>query len=76
MEAKNANGSYIFRLPSPDIAKRGNRSEEIAGRRQKNSLCLDVVCKVWNRKTLSGETFWLPEKGLLSMLNLVLRVTY
>ena len=36
----------------------------------------DVVCKVSNRKTLSGETFCLPEKGFLSILNLVLRVTY
>ena len=39
-------------------------------------LLLDVVCKVSNRKTLSGETFCFPEKGLLSILNLVLRVTY
>ena len=82
MEAKNVNGSYIFRLPSHDIAKRGNRSEEIAGTDDKITACvketclLDVVCKVSNRKTLSGETFCLPEKGLLSMLNLVLRVTY
>ena len=42
----------------------------------KEICLLDVVCKVSNRKTLSGETFCLPEKGLLSVLNLVLRVTY
>ena len=38
-EAKNVNGSYIFDLRSHVTAKRGNRSEEIAGRGQKNSLC-------------------------------------
>ena len=32
MEAKNINGSYIFDLWSHVIAKRGNRSEKIAGR--------------------------------------------
>ena len=42
----------------------------------KEICLLDVVCKVSNRKTLSDETFCLPEKGLLSILNLVLRVTY
>ena len=34
-----------------------------------------VVCKGSNRRTLSGETFCLPEI-LLSILNFVLRVTY
>ena len=39
-------------------------------------ICLmGVVCKVSNRKTLSGETFCVPEI-LLSILNFVLRVTY
>ena len=42
----------------------------------KELVLLGVVCKVSNRKTLSGETFCFPEKGLLSILNLVLRVTY
>ena len=41
-----------------------------------NEICLmGVVCKVSNRKTLSGETFCVPEI-LLSILNFVLRVTY
>ena len=31
----------------------------------KEIYLLDVVCKVLNRKTLSGETFCFPEKGLL-----------
>ena len=39
MEAKNVNSSYIFDLWSHVIAKRGNRSQEIAGRWQNNSLC-------------------------------------
>ena len=42
----------------------------------KEICLLGVVCKVSNRKTLSGETFCFPEKRLLSILNLVLRVTY
>ena len=82
MEAMNVNGSYIFRLPSHDIAKHGNTGVKKLLVDDKITACvkeiclLDVVCKVSNRKTLSGETFCLPEKGLLSMLNLVLRVTY
>ena len=40
-------------------------------------LCLLVViCKVSDRKTLSAETFCLPYKDLLSIFNIVLRVTY
>ena len=42
----------------------------------KEICLLGVVCKVSNRKTLSGETFCFPEKRLLSLLNFVLRVTY
>ena len=33
---------------------------------------LGVVCKVLNRKTLSGEIFCIPEKSLLSILNFLL----
>ena len=40
------------------------------------SRLLGVVCKVSDRKTLSGETFCYPEKRLLSILRFVLRVTY
>ena len=39
MEAKNVNSSYIFDLWSHVIAKRGNRSQEIAGRWQNKSVC-------------------------------------
>ena len=42
----------------------------------KELVLLSVVCKVSNRKTLSGETFCFPEKRLPSILNFVLRVTY
>ena len=42
----------------------------------KEICLLGVVCKVSNRKTLSAETFCLPEKRLQSILNFVLRVTY
>ena len=42
----------------------------------KEIVLLGVVCKVSNRKTLSGETFCFPEKRLPSILNFVLRVTY
>ena len=42
----------------------------------KEICVLGVVCKVSNRKTLSGETFCFPETRLLSILNFVLRVTY
>ena len=42
----------------------------------KELVLLGVVCKVSNRKTLSGETFCFPEKRLPSILNFVLRVTY
>ena len=68
-DAKNVNGSYVSDLQSHVIAICGNRSEEIAGRCQNNSLCqrylLGVVYKVLNRKILSGETFCFPEKSLL-----------
>ena len=48
--------------------------DEITARVKK--ICLmGVVCKVSNRRTLSGETFCLPEI-LLSILNFVLGVTY
>ena len=40
----------------------------------KEIVLLGVVCKVSNRKTLSGETFCFPEKRLLSILNFVLRL--
>ena len=35
---------------------------------------LGLVCKVLNRKALSGETFCFPQKPLLSILNSVLWV--
>ena len=61
-EAKILNGSYIFDLRSHVIAKRGNKSEEIWVHDKitayaKEIVLLGVVCKVSNRKTLSGETF-------------------
>ena len=31
---------------------------------------LGVICKVSNRKTLSGETFFFPEKNLLSIFKI------
>ena len=43
-KAKNFNDSYIFDLRSHVIAKRGNRSEEIAG--QNNSSCQRNVSKL------------------------------
>ena len=42
----------------------------------KEICLLGVVCKVSSRKTLSGETFYFPEKRLLSTLHFVLPVTY
>ena len=36
------------------------------------SRLLGVVCKVPDRKTLSGETFCFPENRLVSILNFVL----
>ena len=33
----------------------------------KEICLLDVVCKISNRKTLSGETFCLPEKSVYNM---------
>ena len=42
----------------------------------KEIYLLGVVCKVSNRKTLSGETLYFPEKRLLLILNFVPRVTY
>jgi len=38
----------------------------------KEICLLGVVCKVSNRKTLSVETFWFPDKRFLSMLYFVL----
>ena len=42
----------------------------------KEICLLSVVCKVSNRKTLSVETLYFPEKRLLLILNFVPRVTY
>ena len=42
----------------------------------KEICLLGVVCKVLNRKTLSVETLYFPEKRLLLILNFVPRVTY
>ena len=42
----------------------------------KEICLLGVVCKVSNRKTLSGETVCFPEKRLLPILNFALRVIY
>ena len=52
-EAKNVNVSYNFDLRSHVIEKRGNG-------------LLGVICKVSNRKTLSGERFCFFENSLLS----------
>ena len=38
----------------------------------KEICLLGVVCKVLNRKTLSGEIFCIPEKRLPSILNFLL----
>ena len=69
-EAKNINIRYIFDLKSHVIAKRGNCSEEIAGRGKNNSVCQiclqGVVRKVSKRRKLTSETFFLLEKRLLS----------
>ena len=69
-EAKNINIRYIFDLKSHVIAKRGNCSKEIAGRWKNNSVCQiclqGVVRKVSKRKKLTGETFFLLKKRLLS----------
>ena len=51
-EAKNANVSYNFDLTTHVIEKRGNG-------------LLGVICKVSNRKALSGERFCFFEKRLL-----------
>ena len=71
-EAKNINIHYIFDVKSHVIAKRGNCSEEIAGRWKNNSVCQiclqGVVRKVSKRKKLTGETFFLLEKRLLSTI--------
>ena len=42
----------------------------------KQICLLGVRCKVSNRKTLSGETFFFLEKNLLSIFKFVLRMTY
>ena len=60
-EAENVNGNYISDLQLHVITKRGNKSEEIAGR----IGLLGIVCKVSSRKTLSVETFCFPGKRLL-----------
>ena len=71
-ETKNINIHYIFDVKSHVIAKRGNCSEEIAGRWKNNSVCQiclqGVVRKVSKRKKLTGETFFLLEKRLLSTI--------
>ena len=51
-EAKNVNVSYNFDLRTNVIEKRGNG-------------LLGVICKVSNRKALSGERFCFFEKRLL-----------
>ena len=51
-EAKNVNVSYNFDLRSHVIEKRSNG-------------LLGVICKVSNRKALSGERFCFFEKRLL-----------
>ena len=65
------------------IAKHSNVAKKLLVGDHKITVCvkeiclLDVMCKVSNRKTLSGETFCCLEKGLLSILNFnVLQVTY
>ena len=67
MGAKNFNDSCTFDLQSHVIAKCRNSSEEISGRLQNNSLCQRNISSVSNRKTLSGETFCLAGKRLLSI---------
>ena len=64
-EAKNVNVRFIFVLRSHVFVKRGNGTEEIAGRWQNNSFCqqiinlclLGVICKASDWKTLSSEKF-------------------
>ena len=61
-EAKVVDISYIFYV----IAKSGNGSKEI----DKTKKCiLGVMCKVLNRKTLSGEAFCFLERCLLLIFN-------
>ena len=45
-------------------------NDKIKGR-GKEKCVLGVVCKVSSRKTLSGETFYVPLKRLLSILKFV-----
>ena len=68
--AKNFNDSCTFDLHSHVIAKHRYSSEEFPGRLQNKSLCQRNISWVLNRKTLSGETFCLPGKRLLSILNI------
>ena len=56
-EAKVVDISYIFYV----VAKGGNGSKEID---KKKKCILGVMCKVLNRKTLSGEAFCFLEKHL------------
>ena len=55
-EAKNVNVSYNFDLRTHVFEKRSNG-------------LLGVICKVLNKKTLSGERFCFFEKRLLSALS-------
>ena len=73
------NVSYIFNLKSHVIAKHGNCSEKIRWKNNilSQTICLQgVVCKVLNRKALSGETFCFLENVCYQHSNVVLRVTY
>ena len=54
-EAKVVDISYIFYV----VAKGGNGSKEID---KKKKCILGVMCKVLNRKTLSGEAFCFLDK--------------
>ena len=79
-EAKKVNVSCNFNLRLYVIAKRGNGSKEIAWRWQNNSLGqtkMSPGCKVFNRKTLSGETLYLLWKtfAIIQYFKIVLPVT-
>ena len=80
MEAKNVNVSCNFDLRLYVIAKQGNGRDEIACRWQNNSLGqtnMSPGCKVFNRKTLSGETLYLLWKtfAIIQYVKIVLPVT-
>ena len=71
----NVNVSYIFYLGSQVnenaamVAKKLLADDKITAC-FKQIYILGVICKVSNRKTLSGETFFFLEKNLLSIFKI------